>query len=82
MLTCRITVMRKCHHADLSALYENPIEHACDLIEGQTFISRNAEIPDGFCAAAWLSLQPFVMAMAFSMTLRNCAPSSVTSLLT
>ena len=64
MLTCRITVMRKCHHADLSALYENPIEHACDLIEGQTFISRNAEIPDGFCAAAWLSLQPFVMALA------------------
>ena len=64
MHPCRITVIRKCHHADLSALYENSIEHACDMIEGQTFLSQNAEKPDGLCAAAWLSLQPFVMALA------------------
>lgn len=56
--------MRKCHHADLSARYENPIEHACDMEEGAVYISYNAEKPDGLCESAWLSLQPFVMALA------------------
>ena len=56
--------MRKCHHADLSARYENPIEHACDMEEGAVYTSYNAEKPDGLCASAWLSLQPFVMALA------------------
>ena len=68
MYPCRITVMRKCHHADLSALYENPIENACDMTEGQTFMSYNAEKPDGLCSAAWLSLQPYVMALACGAT--------------
>ena len=56
--------MRKCHHADLSARYENPIEHACDMEEGAVYTSYNAEKPDGLCASAWLSLQPFEMALA------------------
>ena len=56
--------MRKCHHADLSARYENPIEHTCDMEEGAVYISYNAEKPDGLCASAWLSLQPIVMALA------------------
>ncbi|MCR5454244.1 MAG: TIGR04076 family protein [Bacteroidales bacterium] len=64
MRSCKITVIRKCSHADLSAIYENPIENACDMEEGQTFVSENAEKPDGLCASAWLSLQPFVMALA------------------
>lgn len=45
-------------------MYENPIEHACSLSEGQQFVSLNAEMPDGFCASAWQSVAPFVMALA------------------
>ena len=64
MEKCRITVMKKCFHKELANKYENPIEHACDICEGDVFISENAEMPIGMCQSAWLSLQPFVMALA------------------
>ena len=33
MKKVKITVIRKVHYSDLSAKYENPIEHACDVNE-------------------------------------------------
>ncbi len=65
MYKCKITVMKKCFHADLIAKYENPIEHACDLSVGQVFISENGEKPKDLCPSAWLSLQPYTMALAY-----------------
>ena len=38
MKKIKITVMRKARYDDLIKKYENPIEHACDLQEGQVFI--------------------------------------------
>ena len=32
MKQVRITVIRKASYKDLSVKYENPIEHACDLV--------------------------------------------------
>lgn len=64
MKKIRITALRKVHHADLSALYENPIEHACDVNEGDTYVSIDGLMPEGFCPGAWLSVQPFVMTLA------------------
>ena len=64
MKKCRITVMRKVHHADLSARYENPIDHACDMEEGQVFIANGWEKPEGFCQSAWDTLSPFVLALS------------------
>ena len=64
MKKCRITVMRKVHYADLSAKYENPIEHACDMEEGQVFIANGWEKPEGFCQSAWDTLSPFVLALS------------------
>jgi len=64
MRRCRITVMRKVFHADLAARYENPIVHACGMEVGQSFVSVDAGRPDGLCPSAWLSLQPYVMALA------------------
>ena len=64
MKKCRITVMRKVHHADLSEQYENPIEHACDMEEGQVFIANGWEKPEGFCQSAWDTLSPFVLALS------------------
>ena len=40
--------------------YENPIEHACDVEEGQVFISENGQKPQGFCDRAWESMAYFV----------------------
>lgn len=64
MKPVRITVMRKACYPDLISLYENPIEHACDMQEGQVFISYNWEMPDGFCQSAWDSLSAFVLTLA------------------
>ena len=63
MPVCKITVMRKACYDDLSALYENPIEHACDLQVGQVFYCADDNKPDGLCDSAWESMRPFVTAL-------------------
>ena len=40
--------------------YENPIEHACDVEEGQVFLSENGQKPAGLCDSAWESMAYFV----------------------
>lgn len=64
MKKCRITVMRKASYPDLMERYENPMEHACDLEEGQAFIANGWEKPEGLCSSAWESMSPFVMTLA------------------
>lgn len=64
MKNCRITVMRKASYDDLCAIYENPLEHACDLSEGDVFVTSGDEMPEGFCKSAWQSLYPFVFALS------------------
>jgi uncharacterized repeat protein (TIGR04076 family) len=56
--------MRKVLHQDLIDVYENPIEHACDVEEGQVFISENGEKPSGLCESAWESMRYFVAELA------------------
>ena len=64
MKKVRITVIRKVCHKDLIAKYENPMEHACDMKEGQVFIANGWEKPEGLCDSAWETMSPFVMALA------------------
>ena len=64
MKKVRITVMRKACYQDLMARYENPIDHACDIQEGQVFIADGWKRPAGFCESAWETISPFVMALA------------------
>ena len=56
--------MRKARYDDLIEKYENPIEHACDLEEGQVFIADGWQRPDGLCLSAWETISPFVMTLA------------------
>lgn len=65
MKKIKITVMRKAHYTDLIEKYENPIEHACDINEGDVFICENLTKPDGLCESAWESMLPFVMTLAY-----------------
>lgn len=64
MKKIRITVMRKACYQDLMEKYENPIEHACDMEEGQVFIADGWQRPKGLCESAWESMSPFVMTLA------------------
>lgn len=64
MKKVKITVVRKAEYKDLMAQYENPIEHACELEEGQAFIANGWEKPEGFCQSAWDSLSPFVLTLS------------------
>ena len=60
----RITAVRQTVYPDLMAQYENPIEHACTVHEGQEWVSIDAQCPEGLCAAAWASMREFVVALA------------------
>ncbi|MBQ6547793.1 MAG: TIGR04076 family protein [Candidatus Methanomethylophilaceae archaeon] len=64
MRRCRITVMRIACYRDLMERYENPIPHACDMKEGQVFITDGWKKPEGMCDSAWGTLSPFVMTLA------------------
>lgn len=63
MKKCRITVMRKAFYPDLAEKYENPMEHACDMQEGQVFIANGWQRPEGLCLSAWESMSAFVMTL-------------------
>lgn len=52
MFDCKITAVRRAHYGDLMEKYENPIEHACNVREGQVFISRGGEKPAELCDSA------------------------------
>ncbi len=64
MKDVRITAIRKACYPDLMERYENPIEHTCDVEEGQVFISRGGEQPEGLCDSAWGSMEFFVRELA------------------
>lgn len=64
MKQVRIKALRKVQHDDLVTNYENPIEHACDICEGQSWISENGKCPEGLCPEAWKSMKEFVEALA------------------
>ena len=60
----KITAIRKACYKDLMEKYENPIEHTCDIVEGQEFISIDGKKPEGMCDSAWDSMQYFVKELA------------------
>ena len=64
MKKVRITAIRKTCYPDLMEAYENPIQHACEVKEGQTWVANGWSKPEGFCGSAWDSISPFVMTLA------------------
>ncbi len=64
MKTVKITAIRKASYPDLSAIYENPIEHTCDVEEGAVFFSIDGQKPERFCDSAWESMRWFVAELA------------------
>ena len=64
MLKVRITAIRQTVYNDLIAQYENPIKHACEIQQGQQWLSVNGQCPEGLCPSAWDSMKPFVESLA------------------
>ena len=64
MKKVKITAIRQTVYPDLMAKYENPIKHACDVCEGQHWISVDGGRPEGLCPSAWDSMREFVEALA------------------
>lgn len=64
MKPVKITAIRKACYPDLIAQYENPIEHACDVQEGQSWIAIGGQKPEGLCQSAWESMAAFVTGLA------------------
>ena len=64
MKKVRITAVRKASYPDLIEKFENPIQHACDITEGQVWIANGWAKPEHFCDSAWDSISAFVMTLA------------------
>ena len=60
----KITAVKAVNHSDLSAIYENAIEHTCDVKVGDVFISEDAKRPNNLCESAWQSMKEFVEVLA------------------
>ena len=60
----RITAVKTIIHQDLIEKYENPIEHACSIKVGDTFISHDGKKPLGLCDEAWKSMKEYVESLA------------------
>lgn len=63
MKKVKIAVMKMACYKELIEKYENPIIHACDMNEGQTFIANGWRKPEKFCGSAWDSVSAFVMTL-------------------
>ena len=64
MYNVKITAIRKTDYKDLQAIYENPIEHACNINEGDSWISVGGTKPDNICDSAWESMRWVVEELA------------------
>lgn len=64
MKKVKIIAIRKTCYPDLMAKYENPIQHACDVEEGQVWVANGGEKPEDFCDSAWDSISAFVKTLA------------------
>lgn len=64
MKNIKITVMKQTIYDELIKKYENPIEHACTLKVGDTFISYGGNKPENLCDSAWESMEKFVKELA------------------
>lgn len=60
MKSVKITAVRKADYKDLQLIYENPIEHTCDVNEGTSWVSVDGKKPEGLCPEAWKTMREFV----------------------
>ena len=61
----KITVLRRTRNDDFLKSEAESLWEPCErLQEGQAFICRGANMPDGFCCWAWCDIQKYVLTLA------------------
>ena len=58
MKKVKITAVRKACYPDLMEKYENPIQHACDVEEGQVWIANGWAKPEDSATAHGTAFRP------------------------
>ena len=64
MKNVKITAMRRSCYPDLMEQYENPMEHACDVQIGHSWISVDGQKPETLCPSAWETMAAFVKTLS------------------
>lgn len=61
----KITVLKRTQNEEVLRQYATSIWEPCErLREGQEFVSRGVNMPEGFCSWAWADIQKYVMVLA------------------
>ena len=61
----KITVLKRLLHEDLLAEYADSMWTPCERFrEGEEFIARGVNMPEGFCSWAWADIQKYVMTLS------------------
>src|SRR5574340_761913 len=61
----RITVLKRNLYPEFAAQYAEGEWQPCDrFTDGQVFISRGADMPEGFCTWAWADIHKYVLVVA------------------
>lgn len=71
----KITVLRRTLNEDFLRDYADSLWEPCErFAEGQEFISRGLDMPEGFCSWAWCDVQKCVMTLARGGNFRGVPP--------
>lgn len=64
MQAIKITILKQTVYQDLIDRYENPLDEACFMRVGDSYVSIDAKRPANFCESAWSTMLPFVQKLA------------------
>ena len=75
----RITVLRRTVFDEFN-VYKTGKASPCErLKEGQAFVSKGANMPEGFCSWAWADIQKYVLTVARGGNLLGSKPGTFVS---
>lgn len=72
----RITVLRRTVFEESSAYKTGNILPCERLKDGQVFVSKGANMPEGFCSWAWADIQKYVLTLARGGNLIGSKPGT------
>ena len=76
----RITVLKRVQNTDYLEAYADSVWEPCErLKEGQEFVSKHANMPEGFCSGAWVDIQKYVLTLARGGNFRGVKPGTFIS---
>lgn len=76
----KITVLKRTQNTDGLKAYADTVWPPCQrLTDGQEFISRHANMPEGFCSWAWADIQKYVLTLARGGNFRGVKPGTFIS---